>query len=505
MSNAQDANLAYLTILQGVVGSSIASSSGTTATQRRHHEGIVAMDGSSDGSPSTRKRRRTAVKKRRTTASTKDTNSSKNGPSLIMAGEFVAEDAAAVVGSQATKTLDGSLVEVRLEVPSASPTSNSSSKGWNIQGNHNTASAIVGHLSKCNDVVTNETGEFRDESPTLDDAVAAAVLKSLIQAPTIGMKSDKSSIVSSKSTASKSTSAAAATAKTTRAIPSMITEDELFTGKVVLTTASANPSNPSTITTTAGVTEAGTADFTPNYNDTDVLLGKGGLSNNHPGNKMYVAKALSMQEMYKNVPMPEKTKMSRDLVQFVHDRGGRFMVKPKDSNDWVEVDFTTARKKASRLLRGDSRRNPEDGTYTVKQAEARALQVETGPSDGVGAGGSSLGSNTTATPTTKAWTNVVLPKQDNLETVGGEVFKSRVYFQDGNHTWNVAAPASKENKDSPRDGDVGVGGMSSESQNGNAHGRGEDRESLGSALKPFPLHSDERPTADGVVEYENFQ
>lgn len=113
------------------------------------------------------------------------------------------------------------------------------------------------------------------------------------------------------------------------------------------------------------------------YTDVDVLLGKGGLSNNHPGNKAYVAKALSMQDRYKPASTSEKTQMSKELVKFVHDRKGRFMLKqPGTVDQWVEVDFTTARKKASRLLRGDSRRNPEDGTFSLGRRKSSCHSIK---------------------------------------------------------------------------------------------------------------------------------
>jgi len=65
-----------------------------------------------------------------------------------------------------------------------------------------------------------------------------------------------------------------------------------------------------------------------------------------------------MQPLYQAASVTEKFEMSVELVDFVHQRGGRFLKKdPKKSNQWKEVDFKYARSKASRALRGDSRRN----------------------------------------------------------------------------------------------------------------------------------------------------
>jgi len=188
-----------------------------------------------------------------------------------------------------------------------------------------TTSARAGTSSSANSVVPN---------PTLDDHTAAALLTSLYE------------------------------------VPVRPRENFLATADVGARLVSVD--EPSAAAPALFQRSAGSAPlsdtYTPlTYTDFDVLLGKGGLSNNHPGNKAYVAKALSMQDRYKPASTNEKTQMSKELVQYVHDRKGRFMVKQPNTTDlWVEVDFTTARKKASRLLRGDSRRNPEDGTFSLK-------------------------------------------------------------------------------------------------------------------------------------------
>ena len=82
----------------------------------------------------------------------------------------------------------------------------------------------------------------------------------------------------------------------------------------------------------------------------DVLMGRGGRSNNHPGNKKYLHAKDSMQERYMKASKEEKTGISQELVDLVHGWGGRFL-KLEDGGHWYVVDNKTARKKASQTLR----------------------------------------------------------------------------------------------------------------------------------------------------------
>lgn len=85
------------------------------------------------------------------------------------------------------------------------------------------------------------------------------------------------------------------------------------------------------------------------YNDADVLLGRGGLTNRHPGNQEYLIKKTEMQHRYLKASKQEKTRISQELVDWVYNQGGRFMKVVDD--EWVEIDNAAARKKASQALR----------------------------------------------------------------------------------------------------------------------------------------------------------
>mmetsp|Transcript_15845 Transcript_15845/g.43749 ORF Transcript_15845/g.43749 Transcript_15845/m.43749 type:complete len:689 (-) Transcript_15845:461-2527(-) len=95
----------------------------------------------------------------------------------------------------------------------------------------------------------------------------------------------------------------------------------------------------------------------------DVLLGRGGRSNHHVGNKRYREEVKNLQKWYADTAdKNEKTDLSQMLVDYVHSYGGRFL--EKDANGWYIIPNIVARRKASQALREDD--DP------AKRAEKRA-------------------------------------------------------------------------------------------------------------------------------------
>lgn len=100
-------------------------------------------------------------------------------------------------------------------------------------------------------------------------------------------------------------------------------------------------------------------------NDRDVLLGRGGRTNNHPGNKKYLQIKDEVQVRYLKADKNEKTAISQELVDIVHNWGGRFLKLDDGTEDkWFEVPNIIARKKASQSLR-------EINTADVRAAKRR--------------------------------------------------------------------------------------------------------------------------------------
>lgn len=84
--------------------------------------------------------------------------------------------------------------------------------------------------------------------------------------------------------------------------------------------------------------------------DNDVLLGRGGFTNTHPGNISFRDKALELRSWYEASDKEQKFQISKLLLESVTGQGNRFLERGDDGL-WHEVVGDGARKKASQALR----------------------------------------------------------------------------------------------------------------------------------------------------------
>ncbi|KAL3780390.1 hypothetical protein ACHAW5_006464 [Stephanodiscus triporus] len=82
----------------------------------------------------------------------------------------------------------------------------------------------------------------------------------------------------------------------------------------------------------------------------DVLFGRGGYVNTHPGNIHFREKALELRPWYEASTKEEKYNISKVLIESVKGQGHRFLEKASDGL-WHEVSGNGVRKKASQALR----------------------------------------------------------------------------------------------------------------------------------------------------------
>ena len=84
----------------------------------------------------------------------------------------------------------------------------------------------------------------------------------------------------------------------------------------------------------------------------DVLCGRGGRSNHHPGNKRYRQVISEMKARYRNIEAKSaKTDLSRAIVEHVFGYGGRFVKLDKPSGKYEVLSALESRKKTSQALR----------------------------------------------------------------------------------------------------------------------------------------------------------
>merc|ERR1711966_145244 len=83
--------------------------------------------------------------------------------------------------------------------------------------------------------------------------------------------------------------------------------------------------------------------------DNDVLCGRGGFTNTHPGNIRFREKALELRPWYERSSKEEKQRIADLLVESITSQGYRFLGKGKDGL-WHEM-VHGAHRKASQALR----------------------------------------------------------------------------------------------------------------------------------------------------------
>lgn len=98
-------------------------------------------------------------------------------------------------------------------------------------------------------------------------------------------------------------------------------------------------------------------------NNNDVLSGRGGMTNHHPGNILFRNIVKAKQAEYICASRHEKAYIARDIVGIMRKLTppARFLKKdPKDPGKWVEIGDKRAREKAAQALReGTSKIRPK--------------------------------------------------------------------------------------------------------------------------------------------------
>lgn len=110
------------------------------------------------------------------------------------------------------------------------------------------------------------------------------------------------------------------------------------------------------------------------FRDNDVLSGRGGGTNVHPGNRNFRDLINLHRRSYLKARKNDKPAISRAIVRAIRESGGRFLKKKEKSNLWFEIGDDAAREKTSQALR---QRAPEMRKLLFDtEREARAVAEE---------------------------------------------------------------------------------------------------------------------------------
>ena len=83
----------------------------------------------------------------------------------------------------------------------------------------------------------------------------------------------------------------------------------------------------------------------------DILSGRGGKSNNWPGNERYREAIEDAKPRYRQCAKYEKTILSQDIVEEMMQEGRRFLKQDDSNGRWFVLPKLAARRKAGQALR----------------------------------------------------------------------------------------------------------------------------------------------------------
>eukprot|EP00984_Skeletonema_dohrnii_P002756 scaffold953_cov123-Skeletonema_dohrnii-CCMP3373.AAC.4 len=99
----------------------------------------------------------------------------------------------------------------------------------------------------------------------------------------------------------------------------------------------------------------------------DVLFGRGGSTNTHPGNVSYRKKVLQFRPVYERSTKEEKYNISKMLLEAVTSEGARFL--QKKDEEWYQVIGNGARRKFDKCESANIQSSPESIEACVAEEE----------------------------------------------------------------------------------------------------------------------------------------
>jgi hypothetical protein len=149
----------------------------------------------------------------------------------------------------------------------------------------------------------------------------------------------------------------------------------------------------------------------------DVLCGRGGETNHHPGNVQYRGLVKKYQRLYLKAKRRDKPKIARLIVDTVRRRTGRFLKKDPVAGVWKDVGNNKAREKTSQALREGA---PEIRDTDTKRKSIGGSVVTPNTSTG------SLPIDEAATP--KSYANYeIMPATKKFKTAEAPTYQAPTY------------------------------------------------------------------------------
>ena len=82
----------------------------------------------------------------------------------------------------------------------------------------------------------------------------------------------------------------------------------------------------------------------------DVLCGRGGKINSHPGNLSFRKLIKQNQALYLKARRKDKVTIANSIVDTIHKKSGRFLKRDHETGGFIEIDMEYARHKTCQAL-----------------------------------------------------------------------------------------------------------------------------------------------------------
>lgn len=111
------------------------------------------------------------------------------------------------------------------------------------------------------------------------------------------------------------------------------------------------------------------------YMDNDVLCGRGGGTNAHPGNREFRDMINLHRRKYLKARKNDKPAISRSIVQSIREKNGRFLKKDEKTGLYYEIGDDNAREKTSQALRQRASQFRQVLIHSENEISQKSLQI----------------------------------------------------------------------------------------------------------------------------------
>ena len=105
--------------------------------------------------------------------------------------------------------------------------------------------------------------------------------------------------------------------------------------------------------------------YVDGYKEADILCGRGGRTNHHPGNQVYLKLVEENKPTYRGTDGAGKRKVVLGMLETIREQGGRFLELDRETGRWYIVHEKTAYNKCGQALRD----NNDEASRAAKRAK----------------------------------------------------------------------------------------------------------------------------------------